>query len=38
MQKNIERKGLVFKLNPFELVAIESRYHGENTWHRQLTG
>ena len=31
-------KFLVFKINAFELVALNSLYYGENTWHRQTTG
>ena len=35
MQPNISRKWLVFKMNAFELLALNSPYYGANTWHRQ---
>ena len=38
MQWNIEKKCLVFKINAFELVAVNSSYYGENDWHMQSMG
>ena len=37
MQEDIEKNFLVFKINAFELVAVNSPYYSENTWH-QLMG
>ena len=34
MGKNIDKELLAFKINPFQSVAENSWYYGENTWHR----
>ena len=34
----MEKKGLVFKVNAFDMVAVKSLHYGENTWHRQSLG
>ena len=38
MRKNIEKKCLVFKINAFDLVAVNSPCYGDNTWHWQSRG
>ena len=37
-KKKMEKKSLFFKIYPFELVAINSQYYGQNTWHQQSMG
>ena len=38
MQQNPQKKGFVFGINAFKLVAVISPYCGENTWHQQRMG
>ena len=34
----MHKKSLVFKISAFELVAVNSLYYAENTWHGQTMG
>ena len=38
MQKNTNKKFLVFEINAFESVAVNYPYDGKNTWHWQSVG
>ena len=35
MHETILKMCFVFKINVFQLVALNSWYYGENIWHRQ---
>ena len=34
MERNTKKKYLVFKINAFELVEVNSPCYGDNLWHR----